>query len=80
MIGGLTALLSILGGTWFPISSSGAMHDIAQLVPSYWLVQASRIAVGGQPWGAEGWIVMGAWSAAMIVLARRAYRRDTKRA
>ena len=37
MIGGLTALLSILGGAWFPIASSGTMHDIAQLVPSYWL-------------------------------------------
>ena len=37
VIGGLTALLSILGGAWFPIASSGTMHDIAQLVPSYWL-------------------------------------------
>ena len=80
VIGGLTALLSILGGAWFPIASSGTLHDIAQLVPSYWLVQASRIAVGGQAWGATGWIVMGAWAAAMIVLAGRAYRRDTKRA
>jgi ABC-2 type transport system permease protein len=79
VIGGLTALLSILGGAWFPVSSSGALHDVAQLVPSYWLVQASRIAVGGQPWGAKGWIVMGAWAAAMIVLAGRAYRRDTRR-
>ncbi len=80
VIGGLTALLSILGGAWFPISSSGALHDLAQLLPSYWLVQASHIAVGGQAWGAKGWIVMGAWSVVLTLLAGRAYRRDTQRA
>ena len=80
VMGGLTALLSILGGAWFPISTSGALYDIAQLLPSYWLVQASHIAVGGQAWGAKGWIVMGAWTAVLTVLAGRAYRRDTARA
>ena len=79
VMGGLTALLSILGGAWFPISSSGALHDIAQLLPSYWLVQASHIAVGGNAWGAEGWTVMAAWAVVFTVLAGRAYRRDTKR-
>ena len=46
-IGGSTALLSILGGTWFPIPSEGALHVIAQFLPSYWLVQASQVALGG---------------------------------
>ena len=78
-MGGLTALLSILGGAWFPVPSSGVFHDIAQLLPSYWLVQASHIAIGGQAWGAKGWIVMGAWTVVLTVLAGRAYRRDTKR-
>ena len=80
VIGGLTALLSILGGVWFPIGTSGVLYHIAQLLPSYWLVQASRIAVGGQAWGAKGWIVMGTWTAVLSVLAGRAYRRDTRRA
>jgi ABC-2 type transport system permease protein len=80
VMGGLTALLSILGGAWFPISTSGVMYDIAQVLPSYWLVQASHIAVGGRAWGAEGWLVMGAWALAMTLLAGRAYRQDTKRA
>jgi ABC-2 type transport system permease protein len=80
VIGGLTALLSIFGGAWFPISSSGTLHDIAQFLPSYWLVQASHIAVGGQAWGAEGWIVMAVWAVVLAVLAGRAYRRDTQRA
>ncbi len=79
-MGGLTALLSIFGGAWFPIASTGVMHDIAVLLPSYWLVQASHIAVGGKAWGTEGWIVMAAWTAVFTVLAARAYRRDTKRA
>jgi ABC-2 type transport system permease protein len=80
VMGGLTALLSIFGGAWFPISSSGTLHDIAQLLPSYWLVQASHIAVGGSAWGVEGFVVMGAWTAVLAVLAGRAYRRDTQRA
>ncbi len=79
VMGGLTALLSILGGAWFPVPSSGVFHDIAQLLPSYWLVQASHIAIGGQAWGAKGWLVMGTWTVVLTVLAGRAYRRDTKR-
>ena len=46
-MGGITALLSLLGGVWFPITGHGALHDIAQALPSYWLVQASHVAIGG---------------------------------
>lgn len=77
-IGGGIGLLALLGGTWFPITS-GVMHDIAQLLPSYWLVQASHIALGGSAWGATGWIVMGAWTVVLGGLAILAYQRDTKR-
>jgi hypothetical protein len=41
--------------------------------------RTSVLSVGGQAWGAPGWIVVGAWTAALTVLAARAYRRDTKR-
>ena len=78
-LGGTTALLALLGGTWFPILSQGVFHDIAQLLPSYWLVQASHLAVGGRGRGAKGWLVMAAWTVVLAVLAARAYRRDTKR-
>jgi ABC-2 type transport system permease protein len=78
-IGGITALLSILGGIWFPITNT-AMHDVAQALPSYWLVQASHVALGGNGWGTRGWIVDGLWTAALAVLAVRVYRRDTGRA
>lgn len=77
-LGGGTALFALLGGVWFPIGS-GLMHDVAQALPSYWLVQASRVAVGGETWGPRGWLVVAAWSVVLAVLAARAYRRDTRR-
>jgi ABC-2 type transport system permease protein len=78
-MGGITALLSLFGGVWFPISSGGALYDIAQLLPSYWLVQASHVAIGGPGWGARGFVVMAIWTAVAARLAMRAYRRDTAR-
>jgi ABC-2 type transport system permease protein len=78
-VGGGVGLLAFLGGTWFPIASHGFLHDIAQLLPSYWLVQASHVALGAHPWSAKAWIVIGAWTVVLGVLARRAYRRDTGR-
>ncbi len=77
-MGGTTAILALLGGVWFPVSS-GALHDVALALPSYWLVQASHIAIGGRGWGVEGWAVVAAWTAAGGFLAAQAYRRDTKR-
>ncbi|MCW2983937.1 MAG: transporter permease [Conexibacter sp.] len=78
-IGGGTALLALVSGTWFPVQS-GFLHDVAQGLPSYWLVQANRVALGGNGWGARGWMVVAAWSVVLIVLAARAYRGDTGRA
>jgi ABC-2 type transport system permease protein len=77
-IGGTTALLALLGGTWFPITG-GAMHVIAQALPSYWLVQAAHVGLGGNAWGATGWLVVAAWSIGAALLAGRAYRRDAER-
>ncbi len=78
VIGGTTALLAFLGGTWFPLGD-GALHDIAQGLPSYWLVQASHVALGGDSWGALGWLVTIGWTVALAVIAAWAYRRDTGR-
>jgi ABC-2 type transport system permease protein len=77
-VGGLVAVLAVLGGVWFPLKS-GALYQIGRALPSYWLVQASHVAVGGQGWGKTGWLVVAGWSIALSVLARRAYRRDTAR-
>jgi ABC-2 type transport system permease protein len=78
-LGGTTALFAFLGGVWFPIGSHGALHAVAEALPSFWLVQAAHIGVGGSVWGTRGWIVIAIWSLAAAALARRAYERDTKR-
>jgi ABC-2 type transport system permease protein len=78
-MGGTTAFLSMLGGVWFPITSSSALHDLAEALPSYWLVQASHVALGGRGWDGTGWLVVAAWAIAMALLAARAYQRDTAR-
>lgn len=78
-LGGATAFFSFLGGAWFPITSHGALHDVAQALPSYWLVQASHIGVGGGGWSGRGWIVVAVWTFVAARLAQRAYRRDTRR-
>ncbi|HEY7148289.1 MAG TPA: ABC transporter permease [Gaiellaceae bacterium] len=77
-IGGTTALFALLGGVWFP-AGHGAMHEIAEALPSYWLVQASRVGLGGHGWGSTGWLVVVLWTAVAAALARRAYERDTQR-
>jgi len=77
-VGGLTAILAFVSGTWFPLGN-GLLNTIAQCLPSYWLVQASHVALGAGGWPAKGWIVVGAWSVALSLLAARAYRRDTRR-
>jgi ABC-2 type transport system permease protein len=78
-MGGGVSLFALLGGTWFPLGSHGFLHDLAQYIPSYWLVQASHVALGGAAWGGMGWAVIAAWTAVFSALAVRAYRRDTGR-
>lgn len=76
-MGGVVSLLAFLGGAWFPVGD-GVLGDIARWLPSYWLVQASRAALGGS-WSVQGWLVVTAWSVAFAALAGYAYRRDTQR-
>jgi ABC-2 type transport system permease protein len=78
-LGGIVSLFALLGGAWGPIGESGVMHTIAQSLPSYWLVQAGKIAAGGGGWPARAWVVIGLWSAAFLWLAVHVYRRDTTR-
>lgn len=79
-VGGLVGVLALLGGSWFPISGHGFLHDLAQALPSYWLVQASHAGLGQGGWGIHGWLTMTLWTVALIALAARAYQRDTERA
>lgn len=77
-IGGGVSILAFLGGTWFPITG-GFLHTFGQLLPSWWLVQASHVALDGHAWGVRGWVTVGAWTAILTSAAAWAYRRDTNR-
>jgi ABC-2 type transport system permease protein len=79
-VGGTITLLALLGGAYgFLVAKSGAVFDLIKALPSYWLVQAGKTALGGSGWPAEGWIVIAAWTAVLAPLAVLAYRRDTAR-
>ncbi len=77
-MGGTTALLAILGGTWFPLSGAVMTH-VGEALPSYWLVQAGHVGLGGGGWTRTGWAVMIVWTLGATAVARWAYRRDTQR-
>jgi len=80
VLGGGVSILAFLGGAWGPIGGThGFMHEVSQVTPTYWLVQAGHTLVGEDAWSTKGWIVVAAWSAVFAVLAARAYQRDTKR-
>lgn len=57
----------------------GVLHDIAEGLPSYWLVQASHVSIGGSGWTTRGWVIMAAWAAVLGLAAGAAYRRDTQK-
>jgi ABC-2 type transport system permease protein len=78
-LGGSIALLALLGGAWGPIASHGFLHSLAQLLPSYWLVQAGHVGVGAHAWPARAWVVVAVWTLVLARLAQRAYMRDTGR-
>lgn len=81
-MGGGMSLFALLGGSWFPIGGThGFMHELVQLIPSYWLVQAGKSSVPGtHAWTLEAWIVVAVWSVLLAAGAVWAYRRDTRRA
>jgi ABC-2 type transport system permease protein len=78
-LGGVTAVLAFLGGTWFPITGGGFFRVLAECLPSYWLVQAGRVGLGGQVWDGKAWLCIVVWTAVFAFLAMKAYQRDTKR-
>jgi ABC-2 type transport system permease protein len=79
-LGGGSAFFGFLGGLWFPLPSSGFLHDLGQVIPSYWLAQASHVGIGGSGWSAKGWLVIAVWTVVCGSLAARAYRKDTQKA
>lgn len=79
VMGGTTALLAFVSGTWFPVAKTGFLHDLAQVLPSYWIVQAGKVGLGGSAWPAKAWIVIAVWTVVLARFAARAFQRDTER-
>ncbi len=76
-VGGIVTLFCLLGGVYgFQIAKSGAVFEVIKALPSYWLVQAGKTALGGGSWPTEGWIVIAAWTAVLTLVAVLVYRRD----
>lgn len=78
-LGGITSLFALLGGAWAPLATNGTFLTIVKLIPSYWLVQAGKTALGNSGWPVEGWIVIVVWTLVSLRLAMVVYRRDTAR-
>ena len=79
-IGGIVVLFALVGGVYgFQLAHSGPLFDVMKAIPSYWLVQAGKTALGGGSWPAQGWIVITAWTAVLVVAAAFAYRRSAAR-
>jgi ABC-2 type transport system permease protein len=76
--GGIVSLLAVVSGTWFPVTH-GFLHDVGQILPSYWLVQAGRVSLHGHPWNGLAWAVVLGWTVILAAIAAVAYRRDTGR-
>ena len=79
-IGGITSLFALLGGAWGPTATAGWLFEVVKCLPSYWLVQAAKTGYGGDAWPVQAWIVLVVWTAALLALCLRAYRRDPTRA
>lgn len=78
-LGGITSVFALLGGAWGPLITGGVLLKAVKCLPSYWVVQAGKTALGGHGWPAEAWIVVAVWTAVLWLLAVRVYRRDTAR-
>ncbi|MDT8914642.1 ABC transporter permease [Amycolatopsis sp. PS_44_ISF1] len=74
--------MGFLGGLWIPIEGMpGWMHELAQVMPTYWVIGLVRPAVTDEllvsfP-AAAG--VLGAWTVVLGTLVIRRYRKDSAR-
>ncbi|MGW5717349.1 ABC transporter permease [Amycolatopsis sp. NPDC003865] len=78
----VTLGMGFLGGLWIPLEGMPSwMHDVAQIMPTYWVLQVARPAVTSDlvvslP-TAVG--VLAAWTVVLGALVIRRYRKDSAR-
>ena len=79
-MGGIVVLFALVGGVYgFQLAHSGPLFDVMKAVPSYWLVQAGKTAVGGGSWPARGLDRDRRLDRVLVVAAGLAYRRPAAR-
>jgi ABC-2 type transport system permease protein len=74
--------MGFLGGLWIPIDGMPSwMHEIAQVLPSYWLTQVGRGAVTSELSVSLGnaAAVLAGWAVVLGALVIRRYRKDSAR-
>lgn len=80
-VGGLVVLFALFGGVFgFQLATAGPLFEVMKAMPSYWLVQAGKTALGGGGWPAQAWIVIAVWTAVLVPVAVLAFRRSASRA
>lgn len=80
-VGGLVVLFALFGGVFgFQLATSGPLFEVMKAMPSYWLVQAGKTAIGSGGWPAEAWIVLVIWTVLLVPIAAVAFRRSAARA
>lgn len=78
----VTLGMGFLGGLWIPLEGMPSwMHDVAQIMPTYWVLQVARPAVTSDmvvslPTAAG---VLAAWTVVLGALVIRRYRKDSAR-
>jgi ABC-2 type transport system permease protein len=81
VLGGVVILFALFGGVYgFQLASSGPLFEVMKALPSYWLVQAAKTAVGGSAWPAQAWLVLAVWIVVLVPVAVFAFRRSASRA
>lgn len=79
-LGGVVIVFALFGGVYgFQLATSGPMFDVMKGLPSYWLVQAGKTAVGGSGWPGQAWLVLAVWLVVLIPVAAVAFRRSVAR-
>jgi hypothetical protein len=71
-------VFAFLGGTWFP-SATACSRTSGRPCPRTGWCRPAKVSIGGEIWDALGWLVMAAWTLVILLLAGRAYGRDTAR-
>lgn len=78
--GVLMMVLAMFGGLWVPLSAlPGLFSGIARILPTYWMSQVGRSALGSSDDMLTAVLVLAGWTVVLGALVVRRYRSDSAR-